>query len=223
MSSPKWKKVDSSDSFLSHFELIESYTLIYGRTYTAHENYGYSRTNQLIYNLKKSIDRAAKELKWKEVAVNRFAEELGDFLEKVTREDRSYWIVPIPPSKTTSHPEYDDRVHRVAKKVADRIAQISYKPIVKTSVDREAKHKTSTLRDPDDIYSTLSFNPDDATDYDETIKIIVLDDVLTSGASFEAMRRLLEENLSNPQIVGIFWAKSEYNYLDLLDEISPEE
>lgn len=222
MSSPKWKKVDSSDSFLSHFELIESYTLIYGRTHTAHKNYAYSETNQLIHNLKKTTDRPATELKYKEIAVNKFADELGEFLEKVIQEDRSYWIVPVPPSKTTSHLAYDDRVHRVAKKVADRISQISYRPIVKTSVDREAKHRSSTQRDPDDIYSTLSFIADDATDYEENIKIIVLDDVLTSGASFEAMRRLLDENLSHPKIVGIFWAKSEYNYLDLLDEIPPE-
>lgn len=222
MSSPKWKKVDSSDSFLSHFELIENYTLIYGRTYTAHMGYDYSETNRQILNLKKAIDRPPKELKYKELAVNKFVDELGEFLQSVIKADRSYWVVPVPPSKTSSHPEYDDRVHRVAKKVAERITQISYRPIVETSVDREAKHMGSTQRDPDEIYSTLSSDADYARDFGENIKIIVLDDVLTSGASFEAMRRLLEENLSHPQIVGIFWANPEYNYLDLLDEIEPE-
>lgn len=40
--------------------------------------------------------------------------------------------------------------------------------------------------------------------------IVILDDVITSGAHFEAARRHLTAQFLNDNVIGLFWAKAEH-------------
>lgn len=216
----KWRKADASTP-LAHFTDIENHPLIYGRIHTAHQRYDYSLTNQLIHNLKKKPDRPATELHYKAQAIKKFAEEIIQFLEKQNKDDHPYLLVPIPPSKTKDNPLYDDRVDQVAKKVATAIDWITFCPVVERIEDAPAMHESSSPRSADEIFENLRFVTLPCGSPSPT-RIIILDDVLTSGASFDAVRMLLEQNLNSPKIIGLFWAKSidDFDLTSLLDEIS---
>ena len=57
-----------------------------------------------------------------------------------------------------------------------------------------------------------------AEQFKEGSLIVLLDDVLTSGAHFTAARRRILEIFPNVTVIGIFWAKavSEDNFVETL-------
>jgi hypothetical protein len=201
----RWRKTDDTTS-LAHCPEHESLELYYGRIYTTGMGYNYSTTNNLINNLKKSPNSPPNILRYKQKAITQFAEELIELLHKC---DFPVALVPIPPSKTQAHPEYDDRIEQVGKLVAANLQCVRCLPLLYRTADVDSHHTTRFSRSPDDIYKDLSINEFLASDYREEGLLIVLDDVLTSGAHFAAAKRRLEWRFSTVEIAGIFWAKAQ--------------
>ena len=76
--------------------------------YSARKGFSYSATNQLILNFKKPVRfRGTASWRYKALAINAaanaFTQNLGAALSQLT-------LVPVPPSKLKTDPEYDDRV-----------------------------------------------------------------------------------------------------------------
>ena len=109
----RWRRTDMVSIWLCirHKEL----NLIYGRIYTVGEGYQFSDTNRRISNLKIKPSETQR-LRWKRVAINKFVNELTALLKANVPANRSMALIPIPPSKTTRHPEYDDRLLQVARR-----------------------------------------------------------------------------------------------------------
>src|SRR5947209_2630810 len=84
--------------------------------YTAKRPFNHSEANNFVSNLKKKPSvKDTYQWKYKLTAIRVAAEAL-------TRELPKNWLkkstfVPIPPSKSKKHPEYDDRMSKVLKKL----------------------------------------------------------------------------------------------------------
>ena len=118
----RWRRTDDS-IWLYNCPEHKDLNLIYGRIYTVGEGYQFSETNQQISNLKIKPSETQR-LRWKRVAINKFATELTALLRTNIPANRSMALIPIPPSKTPIHFEYDDRLLQVARAVAASLENV---------------------------------------------------------------------------------------------------
>lgn len=180
--------------------------------YTARGGHACSETNQLIHNFKKSVDKRGRpEWTYKERAVGTIA----NMIRRNVRPDAALTFVPIPPSKTTNHPLYDDRMSRVlALASAGRPSDVRELIVQIQSV--EATHLISTRPSPDEVLRNYRLN--ESLLLPEPQIIFLVDDVLTTGCHFKAAKRLLLARLPNANIVGLFVARrvpnSDFDSLD---------
>ena len=203
----RWRRTDDS-IWLYNCPEHKDLNLIYGRIYTVEEGYQFSETNQQISNLKIKPSETQR-LRWKRVAINKFATELIALLRTNIPANRSMALIPIPPSKTPTHPEYDDRLLQVARAVAASLANVRCWPVLECVVDRESLHAGNARRTTDEVYRSIGINEGVFAGRNDDEILCLLDDVLTSGASFSAARNKLLERLPGKKISGLFWAKAE--------------
>ena len=181
--------------------------LVYGRTYTPRAGFNYSETNQLILSLKASPAARDYQLKHKHRAILRFADELREFLSRYP--EAAMVLVPMPPSKALGDPEYDDRIDKVAHRVADSLSNVSCAPLLYQTVSVPSSAQNPDFRrTPEQIYQNFSINEAFASYWNVGVSLMVVDDVLTSGAHFAAARRRLSDRFPQADIRGIFWAKA---------------
>jgi hypothetical protein len=175
--------------------------------YTAGGGFGASETNQQIFNLKKSPTASAPQLRWKTRAIaywgNVILTSSGLDLDVCARD---VTFVPIPCSKPVGHPEYDDRMLQVMNYVAQRRAGIDVRPLLVQIAAREAQHH-GNRSDPAGIAATLGL---DNSQLQLPLRpyVIVVDDVITRGASFAAAKSLLTGLPGVQAINGMFLAKT---------------
>jgi hypothetical protein len=173
--------------------------------YTAGRGFSHSSTNQLILNLKKSLDRRGlPEWPYKEAAIRQAAAALRDSLNPEFLASATF--VPVPPSRVNGDPLYDDRVTQVIRLLG---GHIDARELV---VQTESMHDAHTAVDrpgPGNLYdnyriegSLIEPNPS---------QIAVVDDVLTTGAHFKAMKKILQETYPNVRVVGLFLARRVVN------------
>jgi hypothetical protein len=102
-----------------HYHLEDTDECYFIGEYTAGRGYSRSTTNQLIYNLKKSVDRrGTMEYRHKEEAIRLCARELlkslnPEFIQRGT-------FVPIPPSRRADDLLYDDRITLVIRQLESK-------------------------------------------------------------------------------------------------------
>lgn len=204
----RWRRVDGQ-AWLSQCENHSDFWLFHARLYTSQGSYSVSKTNQLIKNFKISPSETHR-LHYKRSATTVFVREVTEFLRTGARlADSVSAIVPIPSSKARSDPEYDNRVEEVAKRIADTFERIDYLPLLETTTTRDSLHGGTNARSKEALYQSMSAAPSlTGRRYDF---VFILDDVLTSGASFSAVYQHVSENLivDTAKIIGIFWAKTE--------------
>ena len=169
--------------------------------YTAGRGFSYSSTNQFIYNLKKSVERRGlTDWVWKERAIQQGASVLREsvnppFLESAT-------FVPVPPSRIVSDPLYDDRMARVLRSLSP---DVDVRELVIQSEGMHDAHSSQSRPGPNILYQ--NYEIDESLIEPIPSSIAVVDDVLTTGAHFKAMKRILQEALSEVQVVGLFLAR----------------
>lgn len=191
--------------------------------YTAGGGFQASETNQQILNLKKSPTAPAAQLQWKTRAVdywgNVILNSAGLDLDRCARD---VTFVPIPCSKPQGHPEYDDRMLRVMTHVAQRKAGIDVRPLLLQTAIRDAQHH-GNRSDPAGIAATLGVDRSCLTVPLRPILIIV-DDVITRGASFAAAKGILRGLTGVQAVHGMFLARTihppaEWDFEDLNDAL----
>ncbi|HUQ90982.1 MAG TPA: hypothetical protein VM120_04815 [Bryobacteraceae bacterium] len=103
-----------------------------------------SPINKLIYNLKKPMDRRGKpEWHFKETAIR----DAGRMLrEAINQEWLSATLVPMPPSKTRDHPEYDDRLLRILQRLGEGLT-LDVRELVVMTRSVEPAHLSDAHRD----------------------------------------------------------------------------
>lgn len=186
--------------------------------YTSRSGYSFSPGNGMINNLKKDIIKyppGSRPHDYKLRAITDCAYFLGARLN-------SEWlaqavVVPIPPSKSKDDPAYDDRMLRVARSIpvrgglADVRELITQNGSLRKSSECEAGERPSI----DELLAAYSI--DESLSVPIPTKIIILDDVLTTGRHFKAAKTLLSARFPQARIVGIFVARR------VLPEGEPEE
>lgn len=173
--------------------------------YTSEGGYLASDTNQLILNLKKKPTVSPAQLRYKTAAIDHW----GSVLAKAINVPGTVGVltfVPMPGSKPVGHAEYDDRMLRVLQRMAVGVPGVDVRPLLKQVGERSAQHEGTRLT-PTQLCTTL------AVDYSlmpppVARTIVVVDDVITMGASFAAAKSMLAGLPNVQEVVGFFLAKT---------------
>lgn len=187
----------------------------YAGEYTAGENHAYSDTNQLIHNLKKSMDRRGRpEWQYKERAIVQAAQ----IFRAALNPSIQLTLVPVPPSKARTDPAYDDRMVRVLQ-LAGANRPHDVRELVVQSQSTPAAHLADRRPTPEELVAL--YRLDEALTDPVPDRIFIVDDVLTTGCHYKAVKRLLERRFPHAEIYGLFVArrvpKSAADAFDVVD------
>ena len=175
----------------------------YLREYTRGQNHAYSDTNQLIFNLKKAMDRKGRpEWRYKGIAIRQCAAEMKaalnpDWLAQAV-------LVPIPPSKAASDPAYDDRMQQVCELMG---AGGGVRNLVIQANSTRASHECGDGERVTVEELKAQYRIEEALIAPAPNVIGIVDDVLTAGTHFRAMSDVLKARFPNAAIIGLFIAR----------------
>lgn len=144
--------------------------------------------------------RGRPEWRYKEWAINRSADLLREAIPQEWLAGAT--LVPIPPSKAKDDPRYDDRLVRVLQRVD---AGLDVRELVIQEGSTSAAHESDDRPRPDDLLAIYKI--DETKVEPEPNKLVLFDDLLTTGCHFKAAARLLREGFPNKSIIGLFIAR----------------
>ena len=201
----QWKRIEHPESVPVHLEVEDE--CYFAREYVSRGGFQAGTGNNLIANFKKTPERRGKpEWRWKVNAVQQFARELNELITTGT-------IAAIPTSKRRDDPLYDSRFDETLAALKRLNPAITLEAPFEVHTSHQSAHMGGE-RGVDAFYDTLRWTgfskpPDD---------IILLDDVVTTGAHFKACQRLIWEHHPGLKVYGVFWAKVTW---PSVDEIAP--
>jgi hypothetical protein len=168
--------------------------------YTARKAFGHSSANSFIKNFKKKPSlKGTNQWRHKLTAIR-------EATEALSRELPPSWLrkstfVPIPPSKSREHPEYDDRVTAVLMKLGGA----DVRELVYQVESMEETHGLADRHSIDDLVDNYRID-EDHTDPEPT-HIVIVDDMMTAGVHYRAMHRILKERFPHVPLSGVFLAR----------------
>ena len=170
--------------------------------YVSKGSYKQFPANSLILNFKIPVDEMGNE-RWnyKKEAINLFADTIIKSL-KIPIQDTIF--VPMPTSKPRRHPEFDSRLDDVISIIGKRTGQLVGNNL--DLINEEIPyHISGENREPDQICRNIDFSP-----FKDVIpkRVILIDDVITTGAHFVASIRKINSIYPDISIVGFFLAKT---------------
>lgn len=175
--------------------------------YTPGKLFSHSQTNQTIWNVKKPLSaKGTAAWRYKNEAITTIGKSIAANLNPALVHQAV--LVPIPPSKPPTHPEFDDRIERVV----DAANPFQGAKVLRTAVTRDPNHIGQNQRSVEGIYQSLEFseNPENLIRH----TCILVDDVLTTGASFLACKRKLLELNGVTRVLGVFGARCAWEKPD---------
>ena len=176
--------------------------------YFAHKGYQGSGTNQLIFNFKCKPSIAATNPgrgRWKERAVQEIAAGLRRVIGQ-QNVDRLTWV-PIPPSKTVGHIDYDDRLIRTSV-AAFHGYNADVRMLLRQSKSTKADHESGDRLTPEALYEVLELDRAVLSERPFRDGIVLFDDLLTTGKHFKCCTRRLREVVpASVPMIGVFVAR----------------
>lgn len=203
-----------------HYYLREEDACFFLGEYTARKGFSYSATNNLIINFKKPMDRrGAPQWKYKGKMIRAAATALCKAIGSSNLRD--FTFVPVPPSKRRDDPMYDDRMQQMLDVFADLVLdQHGYRPdirpLIEQSTNTVAAHDTDVRPTPDDLAELYIVNDAMIQDGCRT-RIVICDDVLTTGCHFRAMVTAILRHLPGAEFRGVFLARRVPEAIDIED------
>lgn len=187
----------------SHRFLVSSDECHALREYTPGAGYEHSKTNDLIMNFKKPVDRRhLPEWTHKEQAIKTLAKELRDAINPKWLSTAT--LVPIPPSKKKTDPDHDDRMLRLLLEMS-KGTNLDIRELVVQVASTVATHQKTDQKVPSSIITNYEIDKSLAA---PTPRIIgIFDDILSTGSHFRAASTLLRQCFPETSIVGIFLAR----------------
>lgn len=225
-------QIDKAD-LETYYHLDTSDLCYYTCEYIAGAGYKAGPGNNLISNLKKPESDKTKNpwaYKYKTRAIQEVAQLLANsFAYSVASQ---YVFVPIPPSKIPDDIEYDDRLFIIlnlfAKHILDKHGTtIKVRKMVVQTQNYEAAHKSVGERPKLEFYENIyKVHEMDGDALPE--KIILFDDVLTTGAHFKAAKNVLQRYFLSKynhkvSIFGLFIAKTIWDGRSYGFNVMPEK
>jgi len=186
-----------------HARLHDDDKCLFMFEYTSGRDYSFSDTNSLIGNLKKKPTASQAELGYKVGAIRRCAAELREALNPKWLEVAT--LVPVPGSKATGHPNFDNRMERVARLIQPGL---DVRNLVVQGESTTAAHEAGLAGERVTVGELLKlYHIDEALAQPAPRAIGVLDDVLTAGTHFRAMKTVLTQRFPGISITGLFVAR----------------
>lgn len=216
MTVDSWSRVDRLNR---PYNLEDSDFCFYYLRYTPYAGFQHSYANQEVINYKIPIGSESGlanrpgRAPYKQRAIENYATAIIEFMSSKTLRNTSerlidlggrVGIVPAPTSMTPDDPEFDDRNVKTCQIVCG-VTGFRLCRDVETVKYIGPSHSQGT-RSPNLIKASLGRV---AHGCDDCEFVFVIDDVLTTGAHFVAIKSLLLESGCLAQVFGIFYAKSE--------------
>lgn len=198
-------KIDDSNR-RDHYHLTPDDECYYLFEYTSQKDFNFGFANNLISNLKKPVDRRGRqEYRYKTGAIQDCSRHLAETLNDKWLQLST--LVPIPPSKAPRDPLYDDRVEAICRGIGTLKAYpIDIRGLVEQQISIQAAHENPDNRpSPEDLRRIYRVNEKIAAPPPRAIGIV--DDVLTAGSHFRAMKDVLAQRFPGAAITGIFIAR----------------
>jgi hypothetical protein len=186
-----------------HYYLDEDDKCYYLLEYASRQKPPYDSTSNLIFNLKKPVDRKGKpEYFYK----TRDIQEAGRLLGTVLNPEwlKSVTIAPIPCSKTSTHPLYDDRILQVLSRITRGLA-CDIRELVTQTENLDSFHDDYRLS-PEQLVRYYRLD-EDLCGRSEPRAVALFDDVLTTGSHFKAMKAVIRKRWPKVSICGLFIAR----------------
>lgn len=199
---PRFSRIDET-TIGDHAHLSLADECYYLFEYISRLGFRGGATNSLISNLKKKPSQsAAPGYRYKGQAI----QQCGGYLRGAINADwlRAATLVPVPPSKIIGHPDYDDRIVRICQAIGPGL---DIREIVRQVKSTDAAHEQEDGLRPtvQDLVQNYIVDQSKLTPAPKAIAIV--DDVLTAGTHFVAVRQVLRAVLPGVPIVGIFIAR----------------
>lgn len=216
MAGDSWSTVDRLNR---PYNLGDSDFCFYYLRYTPYAGYEHSYANQEVINYKIPIGGAngltnkPSRAPHKQRAIENYASAIIEFMSSKTLRNTGERLVdlggrvgiaPAPTSMTPDDPEFDDRNVRTCDIVCDRTGFRFCRDV--ETMEFIGQSHSQGMRSPELIRGSLGRV---AHGCDGCEFVFVVDDVLTTGAHFVAIKFLLQESGCSAQVFGIFYAKSE--------------
>ncbi len=172
--------------------------------YSARKGFAHSATNNVIMNFKKPLryqGTPSWQYKTKTIALvaQAFSRNLSSALASLT-------LVPVPPSKIKTDPEYDDRLMTMLKLIQ---APAGIKPDIRELIVQTkampASHESNTRLSPAEWEK--SYRIDDSLVAPIPNWIGIIDDLLVTGSRFRAMSNVLKARFPQARVTGLFVAR----------------
>lgn len=171
--------------------------------YTANEGFAYSDTNSLILNLKKTVDQ---KLKPHYIHKLNAIKKVAGYFSNLTF-DPNITIVPIPPSKAKGDPLYDDRMLQILQETFKNNANVDIRELIVQISSKQASHLSATRPTIQDLEKNYQLDPAACVNLKGTV--LLVDDVLTSGAHFKAIKNVINKQYPKIIVSGLFICRRE--------------
>jgi hypothetical protein len=176
---------------------------VYARVYRPGQSYGGGPGNQAIYNLKMRPSvktENPKQWYYRERAVQQFATELFQIVDDGTVVIRALGSKPI------SHPEYSDAIEQALAVLVRLNHSVRIEaPVVLTQELPSAK--LGGIRNPwslREYYEWVGFQQVPRS-------TVIVDDVVTTGGHYRALRDIIAEHHPGIELSGAFWARTVHD------------
>jgi hypothetical protein len=201
---PRFQRVDDTNR-CDHRHVAAEDECYFIFEYTSGQSYQYSATNQLIANLKKKPSRGRlPEYRYKRRAIQDCSRWLAGGINPQWLNGAT--LIPVPPSKAIGHPEYDDRMAQICRGIPAPFA-LDVRELVKQRESIDAAHESAPGNRPTETDLIALYEIDETLVQPAPQRIAVVDDVLTAGVHWRAMRHVLSQRFPGVPIVGMFIAR----------------
>ncbi len=186
-----------------HWYLRRTDVCRYLGAYTAGKGAAHSATNRLILDFKMPVSRTRRRNPpQKDKAIANAAAALRRALEASPLARAVF--VPVPPSKAKDDDAYDDRLVRMLRAVRPE-QPLDVRELIVQTHSVEPTHRRSARLRASDIEAMYGI--DEALEAPEPGLVVIVDDLLTSGAHFRAAQRVLSRHFPDIDVVGLFLAR----------------
>ena len=186
-----------------HSYLEPEHSCYYFGEYTARKSWEHSTTNNIIGNIKKlPKTKGTAQWQYKLQAIASIGRLIRSNLNPQVISNIT--LVPAPPSKPPSDPVYDDRILQLGRAVGE---DIDVRPLLETAQVRDPAHLSGDRPGPDDLTAGMRFCADHLGVKPVGVQIVLLDDVLVTGATFVSCSRILLSKFPNATVSGVFVAR----------------
>ena len=167
------------------------------------KRYGFNSDNDLVKHLKRRVDRSGMmALKQKEGALRDIANLLRPALASLF-DFGATTFVPVPPSKRRVDPFYDNRVAQLLRLACPASADI--RELIVCREEREPAHFNEVRPSAEMLLDNYMLGEVGGGSVRE--RIVLFDDVITSGNHFVACRQFLLKHFPGREVVGVFVAR----------------